>query len=101
MPAGDFSKEDSSKCSSHRAVVLDKYVRFILFSHILLIFPFLGKLKKSLVGSFVRCVMAFISNTKKPYCSVLLIEYQTTCCYRKIALLLKYDNVNINKATFH
>ena len=34
--------------------------------------------------------------------SVFLIEYQITCCYRKIALLLKQDdNANINKATFH
>ena len=34
--------------------------------------------------------------------SVFLIEYEITCCYKKIALLLKYsDNVNINKVTFH
>ena len=35
-------------------------------------------------------------------CSVFLIKYQITCCYKKIALLLKYNgDANINKATFH
>ena len=34
--------------------------------------------------------------------SMFLIEYQITCCDKKIAPLLKYnDNANINKATFH
>ena len=34
--------------------------------------------------------------------SVFLIEYQITCCYKKITLLLKYNvNANISKAAFH
>ena len=31
----------------------------------------------------------------------ILIKYQITCCYKKIALLKYNDNANINKATFH
>ena len=35
-------------------------------------------------------------------CHLFLIEYQIICCYKKIALLLNYDdNANNNKATFH
>ena len=43
-------KQDSPRCSSHRAIILDKSVRFILFFHILAIFLFLGKLKKVKLG---------------------------------------------------
>ena len=48
--SADLLKQDSPRCSSHRAIILSKSVRFILFVHILAIFPFLGKLKKVKLG---------------------------------------------------
>ena len=60
-------KQDSSKCSLHRAVILGEYVRFYLFLHIMAIFLFLGKLKKGQVGVFVLCIAAFTSYTLRNY----------------------------------
>ena len=102
LKSTDLSKQDCPKCSCRRATILGKSVRFILFFHILGILRFLGKLKKDEVRIFVVCVTAFISCIPRNHTVVFLIKYQITCCYRKIAFLLKYyDNPNINKATFH
>ena len=69
----DLWKQDSSKLSLHRAIALGKSVRFILFFHILTIFPFLHKLRKGQVGIFVLCVMmAFTSYTPR---------YHTAVCF--------------------
>ena len=43
-------KQDSPRCSLHRAIILSKSLRFILFFHILTIFPFLRKLKRVKLG---------------------------------------------------
>ena len=43
-------KQGSPWCFSHRAIILGKSVRFILFFHIWAIFLFLGKLKKVKLG---------------------------------------------------
>ena len=59
------SKQDSSKCSSHREIILCKSVRFILFLYILAIFPFLGKLKKVKLG-FLYLVLGQIAK----YCLI-------------------------------
>ena len=63
-------KQDSSKCSLHRAVILGEYVRFYLFLHIMAIFLFLGKLKKGQVGVFVLLYCGIYKlHTKKLYCT--------------------------------
>ena len=101
LKSTDLLKQASSISFSHRAIILGKSMRFILFFHILAIFIFLSKLKKVQVRIFVLCYSIYKLHTKKPYCSVFLIKYQITRCYRKIYLLLKYnDNANSNKATF-
>ena len=46
MENADLVKQDFPRCSSHKAIILDKSVRFVLFVHILAVFLFLGKLKK-------------------------------------------------------
>ena len=60
-------KQDSSKCSSHMAIILQKYVQFYLFFHIMGIFLFLGKPEKGQVGVFVLCIAAFKSYTPRNY----------------------------------
>ena len=102
LKSTDLSKQDCPKCSCLRATILGKSIWFILFFHILGILRFLGKLKKDKVRTFVVCVTAFISCIPRIHTVVFLIRYKITCCYRKIAFLLKYHgNPNINKATFH
>ena len=102
LKSTDLSKQDCPKCSCLRATILGKSIWFILFFHILGILRFLGKLKKDEVWIFVVCVTGFISCILRIHTVVFLIKYQITCCYRKIAFLLKYHgNPNIKKATFH
>ena len=50
---------------SHRAIILVKCVQFILFFHIMVIFPFIGKLKKVKWGVFALHIAAFISYTPR------------------------------------
>ena len=63
-------KQDSSKSSLHRAIILSRSVRFILFFHILPIFLFVSKLKKGQVGIFDLCVTAFISYIPRNHTAV-------------------------------
>ena len=46
LKATDLFKQNSSKISLHKTIILGKSVQFILFFHILIIFLFLSKLKK-------------------------------------------------------
>ena len=66
----DLLKQDSSKRSLHRAIILVKYVQFILFFHILVIFLFLSKLKKVKLGFLFFVLYHYKLHTKKPYCCV-------------------------------
>ena len=62
-------KQDPSKCSSHRVIILGKYEQAILFFHIIAILPFLGKLKKvKLDFCSLYCDIDKL-HTKKLYCT--------------------------------
>ena len=81
-------KQDSSKSSSHRAIILGNLCDLFYFSIFSRFFLFL-KAKKGQIGISVLFVTAFISYTPRNRTAV------------KFALLLKYnDNTNIDKATF-
>ena len=92
----DLSKQDSSKCSSHRAITFRKSVRFILFFHILAIFPLLGKLEKGQVGISILCVMTTVSYTSRNHTAALEWNIKSRAVIGK---LLFFSNIMIMQIT--